>query len=156
MGLLRQLIGSGDFMPHGYCCLWNYGLVWLHVISDSLIAGAYFTIPVTLLWFVRKRRNLPFSRIFVLFGIFIIACGATHLMEIWNLWHANYWLAGAAKAVTAAASVGTAILLDPNGAEGPGASQPRSMDSFQCGAAERNPRAQRTGTEPAHKGIQLS
>jgi hypothetical protein len=90
MGLLRQLIGSGDFMPHGYCYLWNYGLVWLHVISNSLIAGAYLTIPVTLLWFVRKRRNLPFSRIFVLFGIFIFACGATHLMEIWNLWHANY------------------------------------------------------------------
>jgi PAS domain S-box-containing protein len=113
MGLLRQLIGLGDFMPHGYCYLWNYGLVWLHVISDSLIAGAYFTIPVTLLWFVRKRRDLPFSRIFVLFSIFIIACGAAHLMEIWNHWHANYWLAGAAKAVTAAASVGTANLLVP-------------------------------------------
>ena len=113
MDLLRQLNGSGDFLPHGYCFLWNYGLAWLHVISDSLIAGAYFPIPMTLMWFVRKRRDLPFSWIFVLFGIFIIACGATHVMEIWNLWHANSWLAGAAKVVTAAASVGTAILLVP-------------------------------------------
>ena len=113
MDFLRQLFGSGNFMPHGYCYLWNPGVVWLHVIADTLIAMAYFTIPVTLMWFVRKRRDLPFSWIFVLFGIFIVACGATHVMEIWNLWHASYWLAGVLKAVTAAASVGTAILLVP-------------------------------------------
>jgi PAS domain S-box-containing protein len=113
MDFLRQLFSSGDFRPHGYCYLWNSGLVWLHLISDSLIALAYFTIPVTLLWFVRKRRDLPFSWMFVLFGVFIVTCGTTHVMEIWNLWYANYWLAGVIKAVTAAASVGTAILLVP-------------------------------------------
>src|SRR4029077_4301874 len=43
--------------------------------------------------------------------VFIIACGTTHVMEVWNLWHAQYWLAGVVKAVTAAASVTTAILL---------------------------------------------
>ncbi|MFZ3329759.1 MAG: PAS domain S-box protein [Candidatus Acidiferrales bacterium] len=111
MDFLRQLFSSGDFMPHGYCYLWNPGLVWLHVISDALIALAYFTIPFTLLWLVRKRRDLPFNSMFVLFGVFIVACGGTHVMEIWNLWHAEYWLAGMLKAVTATASVGTAILL---------------------------------------------
>jgi hypothetical protein len=54
MDFLRQLFSSGDFRPHGYCYLWNTGLVWLHVVSDVLIALAYFTIPVTLVWFVRK------------------------------------------------------------------------------------------------------
>lgn len=98
-------------MPHGYCYLWNPGLVWLHVISDSLIALAYFTIPFALLWLVRKRRDLPFNWMIALFGVFIVACGATHIMEIWNLWHAEYWLAGVLKGVTAAASIGTAILL---------------------------------------------
>jgi PAS domain S-box-containing protein len=111
MDFLRQVFGPGGFMPHGYCYMWNPGLVWLHVISDSLIALSYFTIPFTLLWFVRKRRELPFSRMFVLFGAFIVACGATHVMEVWNLWHAQYWLAGGLKAVTALASVATAILL---------------------------------------------
>ena len=48
---------------------------------------------------------------FALFGVFIFARGTTHLMEVWNLWHAQYWLAGVIKAVTAAASVPTAILL---------------------------------------------
>lgn len=111
MDFLRQIFGPGDFMPHGYCYLWNPALVWLNVISDSVIAVSYFTIPITLLWFVRKRRDLPFSFIFVLFGTFIVACGTTHVMEVWNLWHAQYWLAGGFKAVTAVASVGTAIVL---------------------------------------------
>jgi hypothetical protein len=30
---------------------------------------------------------------FGLFGVFIVACGMTHLMDVWNLWHAQYWLA---------------------------------------------------------------
>lgn len=126
MEFLRQLFSSGDFRPHGYCYLWNPGLVWLHVVSDLLIALAYFTIPVTLIWFVRKRRDLPFSWMFGLFGVFIVACGSTHLMEVWNLWHANYWLAGVFKAITAVASVPTAILLArlvPQALDHPGASQ---------------------------------
>lgn len=111
MDFLASLFGPDAFMPHGFCYLWNSRLIWLHVISDGLIALSYASIPITLLLFVRKRRDLPFSWIFVCFGVFIIACGATHAMEIWNLWHADYWLAGIVKAVTAAASVPTAVLL---------------------------------------------
>ena len=105
------LLASGSFMPHGYCYLWNMPLVWLHVVSDSLIALAYFVIPGILLWLVRKRRDLPFSWMFAVFGVFIVACGGTHLMEVWNLWHADYWFAGAVKAVTAVASVPSVFLL---------------------------------------------
>ena len=111
MDLLRQIFGPGDFMPHGYCYLWNPGLVWLNVISDSLIALSYFSIPFALLWFVRKRRDLPFGFVFVLFGTFIVACGSTHVLEVWNLWHSEYWLAGVLKAFTAVASVSTAIVV---------------------------------------------
>lgn len=102
---------SSDFMPHGFCYLWKPGLVWLHVLSDALIALAYFSIPVTLIYFIRKRRDLPFHWMFVSFGMFILACGATHTMEVWTLWHGTYWLSGAIKVVTAMASVPTAILL---------------------------------------------
>ncbi|HTW30042.1 MAG TPA: PAS domain S-box protein, partial [Candidatus Sulfotelmatobacter sp.] len=98
-------------MPHGFCYFWNPGLVWLHVVSDSLIALSYYTIPIALFWFVRKRRDLPFSWMFVLFAVFIVSCGSTHLMEVWNIWHANYWIDGVLKAITAAASIPTAILL---------------------------------------------
>jgi predicted membrane metal-binding protein len=100
-----ETLFSSDFEPHGYCYLWNPGLVGLHVVSDALIAVAYFSIPVTLVYFIRKRRDLPFNWMFVSFGMFILACGATHAMEVWTLWHGTYWLSGTIKAVTAMASV---------------------------------------------------
>src|SRR3979490_2700350 len=108
--ILEKLFSS-DFMPHGYCYLWKPGLVWLHVVSDALIALAYFSIPITLIYFMRKRRDLPFNWMLLCFGTFILACGATHAMEVWTLWHATYWLSGITKAVTALVSVPTAILL---------------------------------------------
>ena len=70
----------------------------LHVISDALISLAYFSIPFTLLYFVRKRRDLEFNWMFVCFAVFIVACGTTHLMEIWTVWHPDYWLSGTVKA----------------------------------------------------------
>jgi PAS domain S-box-containing protein len=91
--------------------LWNPGLVRLHLLSDFFIAAAYFSIPFTLINFVRRRKDLPFNWMFVCFGVFIVACGLTHVMEIWTLWYPYYWLAGIIKAVTALASVPTAILL---------------------------------------------
>ncbi len=105
------ILSSGQFMPHGHCYLWDPGLVWLHVISDALIALAYISIPFTLATFIRKRKDIPFNWMFACFGMFIIACGATHVMEVWTLWIPTYWLAGWIKAITAAASVPTAILL---------------------------------------------
>src|SRR5271157_2870952 len=49
---------SSDFMGHGYCYLWQPEIVWLHAISDSMIALSYYVIPFTLVYFVRKRRDL--------------------------------------------------------------------------------------------------
>ena len=107
----KNLFSSDGFMPHGHCYLWRPGVVWLHVTSDALIALAYYSIPITLFYFVRKRKDLEFHWMFVCFAVFILACGSTHLMEIWNIWHPTYWLAGSIKAVTAFASVPTAVLL---------------------------------------------
>src|SRR6476659_1848860 len=111
MEFFKGLFGQNGFMPHGHCYLWDPGLMRLHLISDFLIATAYFVIPFTLINFVRKRRDLPFNWMFVCFGIFILACGMTHVMEIITLWKPYYWVSGIVKAITALASVPTAILL---------------------------------------------
>lgn len=108
---LRRFFSQGDFMPHGMCYLWQPGVLWLNVASDALITLAYASIPFTLLYFVRKRADLQFNWMFVCFAVFIIACGATHLIEILVVWHPVYWVAGSVKALTAFASVPTAILL---------------------------------------------
>jgi len=111
---LRGLFATDAFHPHGYCYLWQPGLIGLHVVSDSLIGFAYIAIGMTLAVFVRRGSgDIPFSRIFVAFGVFIAACGATHFMEIWTLWSPVYWLSGSVKVVTAAASVLTALVLPP-------------------------------------------
>ncbi|MEG4065774.1 ATP-binding protein [Microcoleus sp. Pol11C2] len=107
----KTFFSSGSFIPHGHCYLWQTPLVWLHLASDSLIALAYFSIPITLIYFISKREDLPFDWIFTMFGGFIVACGITHIFEVWTLWHPTYWLSGTMKAITALISFATAILL---------------------------------------------
>jgi signal transduction histidine kinase len=104
------------FHPHGYCYLWQPALVGAHVTSDLLIGLSYLAISITLAYLVmraRQRQGIPFSRMFLAFGAFIIACGATHFVEVWTLWQPVFWTAADVKIVTAIASVGTAIALPP-------------------------------------------
>jgi PAS domain S-box-containing protein len=107
------LFTSPSFVPHGTCYLWDPWIVWLHVASDALITLSYYCIPVVLVYFIRKNRDIPFNRIFWMFGTFILACGTTHLLEIWNIWHASYLVAGIVKAITAIVSVVTGAMLIP-------------------------------------------
>jgi len=104
---------TSQFIPHGHCYLWKPGLVGLHIASDALIALAYYSIPVMLVYLVYKRRDVPFHWMFLMFGAFIIACGTTHVMEIWTLWHPTYWLSGFIKVITAIISLYTASELVP-------------------------------------------
>jgi PAS domain S-box-containing protein len=104
---------SSDFLPHGTCYLWDQKIVWLHVVSDSVITLAYYCIPIALIYLVHKRRDLPFNWIFWMFGLFILGCGTTHLMEVWNVWHGSYLIAGVIKAFTAVVSLATAVVLIP-------------------------------------------
>ncbi len=110
---IAHVLATEFFMPHGNCFLWKPSLVWLHVLSDGFIALAYASIPLTLIYFVCQRRNLLFSRVFIMFAAFIVACGMTHAMGIWTIWHPDYWLSGLVKAITALISVYTALELIP-------------------------------------------
>ncbi|HLX46200.1 MAG TPA: PAS domain S-box protein [Bryobacteraceae bacterium] len=111
---LFRLFDTRGLMPHGMCYQWNSDLIKVHALSDLVIGAAYVAISVTLASFVyRAKRDIPFSWMFVGFGIFIIACGGTHFMEIWTLWTPLYWLSGLLKILTAAASVTVAVALPP-------------------------------------------
>jgi signal transduction histidine kinase len=104
-------IFSTDFMPHGFCYRWAPEVLWLNATADVVITLSYYMIPLTLAAFVRKRPDVPFHWMFVMFGAFIFGCGTTHLMEVFTIWHPAYRLAGFIKAVTALASAATAVLL---------------------------------------------
>ena len=101
------------FMPHGMCFAWRPGVLVLHVLSDALIAVAYFSIPLLLVFLVRRRPDIPFLPVFWMFAAFIVSCGVTHIMSIVVIWHPMYWLEGGVKAATAAFSIATAIALVP-------------------------------------------
>lgn len=106
---------SSNYLPHRYCYLAQPGLVWTNVAMDSLIAISYALIFACLIWIAGKLRGIPDIRaylwIFLSFGMFIVACGATHLMEVVTVWWPVYPLSAAVKVVCAAASIPTAILF---------------------------------------------
>lgn len=109
--MLENNLETINFIPYGHCYLWKQKLVWLHLSSDALIGLAYFSIPILLIYFVRQKKDLTFGPIILLFGAFIISCGLTHIMNIWTIWHPDYWLAGSLKALCAGISMYAVVAL---------------------------------------------
>ena len=109
---LRERVFSSDYLPHFYCYLGSRRLVWSHVVTDTLIGISYLAISITLAHLLyRGRRELPFHWMFLAFGLFIVACGLTHLMEVVTVWVPVYVLSAIVKGITAAASVTTAVVF---------------------------------------------
>ncbi|GAB4557528.1 MAG: hypothetical protein Tsb0020_01730 [Haliangiales bacterium] len=105
------IFDTSDFPARWHCGNWSDGHGWLHVLSDAAIAAAYVSIPLTLIFVARRRRDLPFIPMFWLFGAFILACGACHLLEAVIFWHPMYRLAGLVKLTTALVSWATVFAL---------------------------------------------
>ena len=111
MQFLIDFFGIKNLMPHGYCLSWSPVLLWLHVISDSLITIAYYSIPLMLVYFIRRRKDMDFPWLVGMFALFIVACGTTHLLSVIIIWIPLYWLEGVLKGFTALISITTAISL---------------------------------------------
>jgi PAS domain S-box-containing protein len=107
-------VDPSGLAPQGSCLVGAPGLVWTYAVSDAGIALAFFTIPLALAVFARRRRDpiFPtFRPILVLFAIFIFLCGGTHLLDVLTLWLPAYGLDAVVKAATAVVSIVAAVLL---------------------------------------------
>jgi len=113
MEFVQDFATKLGFIPHGHCYLWQTGLVSLHVLSDSIIALSYYLIAFSLLYFVQRRKDVPFRGLFWLFAAFIGLCGTTHILSVWTLWFPTYWVSGSVKALTGLVSFLTALELIP-------------------------------------------
>ena len=113
-GFFSKLFDTDDFPARWHCGNWSDPHGWLHIVSDLAIFGAYISIPVLLFTFAAKKRHeVPFLPVFVLFGMFILACGTTHLLEAIIFWEPVYRFAGLVKLLTAVVSWATVIMLVP-------------------------------------------
>lgn len=111
---LRLMQAAEGLLPHGFCYLRKPDLIWLHVLSDGVIALAYFMIPVVLLYFLRRiRTRLSFNWAIALFAAFIVLCGTGHVLDIVTVWQPVYYLQGWVRALTAAVSIATALAIVP-------------------------------------------
>ena len=108
-----KLFDTSDFPPRWFCGTWSDGHGWLHVLSDLATFGAYTAIPCVLAFFVIRRRDLPFPRIFWLFAAFIFSCGAVHLVEAIIFWTPVYRISGLLKLAMATVSWATVFALIP-------------------------------------------
>lgn len=106
-----ESIFKTDYMPHGHCYWWKPDILWLNVVSDSLIAMAYFSIPLVLYYFTKKRPELEFRGLFILFSLFILLCGITHVVSIFVIWNGAYGIHGLFKLATGIVSCITAYQL---------------------------------------------
>jgi PAS domain S-box-containing protein len=106
-----KLFDMSDFPARWRCGNWSTSEGLLHIISDLLIWGAYFAIPLTLAYFISKRRDVPFSGLFWLFAAFIFSCGMVHLIDAIIFYYPVYRLAGFMKAITAIVSWATVLAL---------------------------------------------
>src|SRR5437879_8402500 len=106
-----KIFNTTDWPARWHCGQWTDFHGWLYIFSDVFIWAAYFAIPVLLFSIVKKRKDIPFSRIFWLFIAFIMLCGTTHLVDAIIFWWPAYRLSALIRFATAIVSVFTVYAL---------------------------------------------
>ncbi|MFC0384869.1 hypothetical protein [Muricoccus vinaceus] len=109
--------GWGGYAPHAVCLLEDPAIIAITVVTNLGVAAAYFMIPFALWRFLRRFETLPFRSVLVMFVVFILACGTSHITKVMTLFLGGwtYWLDAAVCSLTLIASLGTAIGLVRHG-----------------------------------------
>ena len=134
LDFFRKLFDTSDWPPRWHCGNWTGFHGWLYIISDLLIWSAYFAIPLVILKYISRKVNARFVRLYFLFAAFILACGATHLLDAITFWFPAYRLNALVRFVTGVVSwitVFSIIRILPE------AMKLRSIDDLEREIAER-------------------
>jgi signal transduction histidine kinase len=113
VSFFSTILDTGNWPPRWQCGSWSTFHGWLYIISDIIIWISYFMIPLTLGFFIYKKKMepVPFRSIIILFIAFILACGLTHLIDAAIFWWPAYRLSALIRFVTATVSMGTVFAL---------------------------------------------
>jgi two-component system cell cycle sensor histidine kinase/response regulator CckA len=108
---IRDLFATDDFSPRWSCGNWSDVHGWTHIVADTAIFAAYAAIPCAITYFVLRRREVVFPRLYWLFAAFIFSCGFGHLIEASIFWQPWYRFSGLVKVITAVVSWATVLAL---------------------------------------------
>lgn len=91
---------------------WTPWLITVDQTAHLTIALTYMMIPIALgVLYVKKKTNFPGAYIFLLFIVYIVLCGLTHLSDMVVFSWAPYRLYALLDVLTAVASVAAAVNL---------------------------------------------
>jgi signal transduction histidine kinase/ActR/RegA family two-component response regulator len=108
---VSHLFDTSDYPDRWHCGQWSLPVGVLHIASDLMIFLAYAAIPLTLAYFVLRRRDVPFTWMMWLFAAFILLCGTGHLLDACVFWFPAYRFLGVWKLITGIVSAVTAVVL---------------------------------------------
>lgn len=103
---------SSTLMPHAVCWNQDPALIWTMASTNAVTFFSYLVICATLLYLSRKTGQVlgrDWFYLLVGFGVFIAACGTTHLMEVVTTWIPAFWVDAWANIITAIFSAYVAI-----------------------------------------------
>ncbi|HTH47015.1 MAG TPA: hypothetical protein VMB21_05855, partial [Candidatus Limnocylindria bacterium] len=98
---MSQLFGITDFTPWAHGSGWSQTLGRIHLVADLLLGGAFLAVPVCILWYVLRRRDLYFPWLYWLFASFILAGGLVFLVEASLYWSPWYRLSAGMRVLAA-------------------------------------------------------
>lgn len=108
----ENLFSTADFSPRWASGTWSDFHAWVYIISDILIWLAFLAIPVIIIRFVLIRKKaVAFNNLYILFAAFILAAGATQLIDAIIFWTPVFRFSALLKAITALISWITVFAL---------------------------------------------
>ena len=110
---LTYIFTPSNFEPHGIHFRNTPILFWFLIAANVITFISYTLIPIALIYFVRKRKDLEFQWVFIFFGAFIVACGLHHLIHTISFWYPIYGAQGLIDTIMAIVSFGTFLSLLP-------------------------------------------
>lgn len=109
---IANLFDTTGFVPRWECGSWTSLHGWTHILADAAIFGAYAAIPLSITYYVRRKKSeIAHPKLYWLFAAFILSCGLTHLVEAIIFWQPIYHFSAVMKIITAVASWATVIFL---------------------------------------------
>lgn len=111
---MSWLFDTSKFITRNHCGDWPLWMEYLYIISNILVAIAYFAIPfmAIILW-KYKRNDVARGWILIIIAFFIFFCGLTHLADVLVFYWAPYRFYALIDFLTAIFSVLTVIYLPP-------------------------------------------